>query len=55
MAVTACPGQRDVEAIAGVQLMDAAQGFERPVAANVQIEIVPTPGLHGQAARSSAR
>jgi hypothetical protein len=54
-AVGASPGQDHVEAVARLELMDAAQRPERPVATNVQIEILPTPCLYGQAARSCMR
>jgi len=55
MALPASPGQNHVEAIAGVQLMDAAQRLQRPVVANMEIEVVPTPCLHRQAARGCVR
>jgi hypothetical protein len=46
--VSAAPGQHHVEAIAGVELMDAAKRPQRLVAANVQVKVMPTPCLHGQ-------
>jgi hypothetical protein len=47
MAVSASPGQNHVEPLAGGELMDATQGRQRPVATNVQVEVLPTPCLHG--------
>jgi hypothetical protein len=55
VAVGAVPGQDDVEALAGLELVDAAQGLQRPVAAKMQIEVGPAPGVHGQAARGGVR
>jgi hypothetical protein len=53
MAVAARPRQHHVQAIAGAQLMHGAQRPQRPVAANMQVEILPTRCPHRQAARCS--
>jgi hypothetical protein len=53
VAVNVSPRQHHVDAVSGVEVMDGAQRLELPVAANVQVEVPPTPCLHVQAARSS--
>jgi len=55
MTMTARPAQHQVETIASMQLMDGAHRPQRPIAANMQVEIWPTRCLHGQAARSPVR
>jgi hypothetical protein len=55
MAVNAGPGQDHVEALAGAQLMHAVQRLQRPVAANMQAQVVPAPRLHGHAAGGALR